>query len=99
MAGIDKLGPAFDGQISADDPVYSQLRVWIDLNHDGLSEPGELHTLSEVWITQISTAYREIPLSDRHGNVFYFEGVAMLRNQRGHEVPRLIYDVFLTLAR
>ena len=31
-----------DGVISAADAVFAQLRLWVDANHDGVSQPGEL---------------------------------------------------------
>ena len=33
-----------DGQINSTDTIYSQLRVWRDLNQDGISQAGELQT-------------------------------------------------------
>ncbi len=37
-----------DDVIDAQDAIYEQLRIWIDDNHDGVSQPGELHTLAEL---------------------------------------------------
>lgn len=34
-----------DGQINSGDAIYGQLRVWRDLNQDGISQAGELQTL------------------------------------------------------
>ena len=31
-----------DDVIDAKDTVFSKLRVWVDSNHNGVSEPGEL---------------------------------------------------------
>jgi hypothetical protein len=36
-----------NGFIDPGDAVYRRLRVWIDGNHDGISQPGELHKLDE----------------------------------------------------
>jgi Ca2+-binding RTX toxin-like protein len=45
-----------DGKITAADAVFSSLKIWQDLNQDGISETGELQTLSTYGITGIDTA-------------------------------------------
>ena len=40
----------FDGVIDLSDPVFGQLRVWVDANQNGFSEPNELHTLTALGI-------------------------------------------------
>ena len=43
-----------DGKIDAGDSVFSQLRVWRDLDQDGRTDAGELFTLSDLGIASIS---------------------------------------------
>jgi hypothetical protein len=45
-----------DGQINSQDASYTQLRVWRDLNQDGISQAGELQTLSQAGIASIGVA-------------------------------------------
>jgi Ca2+-binding RTX toxin-like protein len=45
-----------DGQLTALDAQFAQLRVWRDLNQDGVSSATELFTLAQLGITQISLA-------------------------------------------
>jgi hypothetical protein len=43
-----------DCVINASDAVFSQLQMWIDANEDSVTDPGELHSLSELGIASIS---------------------------------------------
>jgi len=53
LAAFDGNG---DGVINASDTVYSELRVWQDANQNGVSDAGELKTLSEAGIVSINLA-------------------------------------------
>jgi hypothetical protein len=53
LADLDSNG---DGQISSADAQFASLRVWRDLNQDGISQSGELTTLAEQNIASLSTA-------------------------------------------
>lgn len=46
--------------ITSADSDFGDLLVWIDSNADGYSQSGELHTLSSLGITSISTAYSTV---------------------------------------
>ena len=48
-----------NGLLDPDDTVFSFLRLWIDKNHDGISQPEELFTLPTVGLFAINLHYRE----------------------------------------
>jgi hypothetical protein len=58
--GFAKLDAQFDSNndnlINASDTNFNKLRVWQDVNSNGISEAGELKTLAQVGITSISLA-------------------------------------------
>lgn len=83
-----------DGILDSRDAVWSRLLVWIDANHDGVSEPAELHQLDEMGIHSIALKYVETPFTDAYGNRFRYQG--SLSPDKGDNVDRVIYDVFLT---
>jgi hypothetical protein len=87
-------GSESDGAISQRDPAYSRLILWMDRNHNGVSEPEELLKLPTAGVTAISTSYRETDLVDRNGNWYRYAGKALLRHGRS-DVPRYVWDVVL----
>jgi hypothetical protein len=50
LAELDTNG---DGRIDAADAAFGDLRVWVDANADGVSQPGELQTLSSLGIAAL----------------------------------------------
>ena len=89
--------PAFggnnNGAIDPGDAVWRNLRVWIDANHDGISQPGELHTLTEIGIRRILLHYELSSYTDEYGNHFRYKG--HLIAETGDNVDRKIFDVYL----
>ena len=83
-----------DGWIDAGDAVWPNLRVWIDFNHDGVSQPDELFTLAELNIAAISTTYYPEMRRDQFGNGFPYRGQFIINGQ-----PRSAYDVYFAVAR
>lgn len=88
------LGGNANGRIDAGDAVWSRLRIWVDRNHDGLTTPDELHTLTEADITGIDRAYdAEHPKWDKNGNLYKLRGTAYRERRNGREEAFSIYDV------
>lgn len=86
-----------DGVINKKDAQWGQLLVWIDTNHDGVSQPNELHHLDDIGIHSISLKYTQSPMTDAYGNQFKLKG--HLNPDKGDNVNRVIYDVYLTTAQ
>jgi RHS repeat-associated protein len=85
------LGGNGDGMINAADAVFSRLRLWVDANHDGVSQPEELISLATAGIVSIELSYRTTSRCDGHRNYFRYRGAVHLTS--GRTVP--IWDVFL----
>ncbi|WP_248282006.1 calcium-binding protein [Parazoarcus communis] len=57
-----------NGAFDAYDALWSDIRVWRDLNQDGVSQAGELFTLAELGIASISLSYANSTVVDAYGN-------------------------------
>ena len=57
-----------DGRVDAADVAFSSLRVWKDANRNGVTDAGELLTLSQAGVASISTTYLDTAFIDEHRN-------------------------------
>lgn len=57
-----------DGVISAADPVFSRLGLWIDTDHDAVSDPSEIFPLTSRGIQAIDLTPVVSERRDRYGN-------------------------------
>lgn len=71
LADLDDNG---DGKIDAADKAFSSLRVWRDLNQDGISQEGELLTLEQAKVQSLSTQFSNTNRSLGDGNTLAQEG-------------------------
>ncbi|HYH06502.1 MAG TPA: hypothetical protein VEK11_05500 [Thermoanaerobaculia bacterium] len=88
LAVYDESG---DGAISASDAVFGALRIWIDANHNGRSEPQELATLQAHGIRSIDLRYVQAQRRDRYGNRLRYKSGVDRNGARTSAV-----DVFFT---
>jgi hypothetical protein len=84
-----------DGIIDARDAVFALLRLWVDDNHDGISQPEELHTLPSLGVNSISLNYKRDDKTDEYGNAFRYRTRI---NPDGHtDVGKKAYDIFFVV--
>jgi hypothetical protein len=83
-----------DGWIDAQDAIFSKLVVWVDKNHNGVSDPGELLTLKQAGIQAISINYAPAGWKDVFGNLFRYSS----QSRTNTSPNQVVYDVVLQRA-
>ncbi|MBG8638930.1 calcium-binding protein, partial [Neisseria meningitidis] len=71
LAELDSNG---DNIINAADAAFQSLRVWQDLNQDGISQANELRTLEELGIQSLDLAYKDVNKNLGNGNTLAQQG-------------------------
>lgn len=94
----NELGGNGDGLISEDDFIWRDLRLWIDENHDGISQRPELRHPNAEGVISISLDYAEVREFDNAHNVHLYQSTFLRRVTRRYGPPYLrtldAHDVF-----
>lgn len=98
LAEYDKSnnGGNGDGLITASDAVFTSLRLWQDLNHNGISELTELFSLQAMGLKRLELDYKLSKATDEYGNRFRYR--AKMTDEQGAKVSRWAWDVFLVFT-
>jgi hypothetical protein len=86
-----------DGKIDSADTVYSELRLWQDRNHNGISEPEELQKVDKLGLKTLFLNYRRSERVDKFGNEFRYR--ARVNDFGDRQLGRWAWDVFLVSSR
>jgi hypothetical protein len=64
-----------NGWIDPGDEVYASLRIWVDANHDGISQAGELSTLPAAGVAAVAVSAVDVWEVDAYGNVIKYRAI------------------------
>ena len=68
FAALAELDDNGDGKVDAADKTFSKLGVWRDLNHNGISEAGEIFALKDLHIKSLNLACKSADKDLGNGN-------------------------------
>jgi Ca2+-binding RTX toxin-like protein len=74
FAALADLDSNHDNQINVADAQFASLRVWRDLNQDGVSQSGELFTLAAAGVASLSLAHTTGVTALPNGNTIGSQG-------------------------
>lgn len=82
-----------DGVINRSDAIFLSLQLWQDTNHNGTSEPSELHSLRDLGLKLLDLDYKRSNRTDQFGNQFRYR--AKVKDTHDAQLGRWAWDVFL----
>lgn len=86
---LEDLDSNGDGILGELDAAWSHLLLWIDANHDGVSQATELQAISGSTVTALETSSFWTGRRDVHGNLFAYQGRAYINDN-----PQPVYDIY-----
>ncbi|ORF30273.1 hypothetical protein BGI09_08135 [Snodgrassella alvi] len=81
-----------DGRVDAQDKHFNQLRVWRDLNQDGICQTNELFTLEQVGVKALNLANKNTNTNLGNGNTLAQSGSYETTDGRTHAMGDVNFE-------
>lgn len=89
-AALAEFDSNSDGLIDNKDEKFADLKIWRDLNQDGVSQEGELFSLAELGIQSLDTTYKDVNTRLGNGNTIAQKGSYTLADGTKREMGDLL---------
>lgn len=94
FAALGQLDSTRNGIIDYRDKAFKELRLWTDINVDGLTQKGELHTLEELGITYLGVKTPSVKNIYDNGNLITNTNSFGMNNRRGYITGQIAEVLF-----
>ena len=98
FAALSEMDDDKDGVIDKNDTVFSQLRLFQDLNQNGQTDAGELFSLEEKRIAGLHIAYQDSSYVDKFGNAHRQLGSYMMEDGETRSLTDVVFATNLTFT-
>lgn len=95
LAAFDEaaLGGDADGAITERDLVWNDLKLWVDLDHDGRSRAGEVFRPDDVCLVRLSLDADRERRHDGQGHRIWSTAEALRRDARGKPLRGVMFEI------
>ena len=96
FAALSDLDTNKDNFVSSDDEAFKNLRVWRDLNQDGISQENELFTLNDLDIKLLNLNYSDVNTNLDNGNIISQIGAYEKNDGSSHVMGDVNFAIDIT---
>ncbi|MBO3712612.1 MAG: carboxypeptidase regulatory-like domain-containing protein [Candidatus Accumulibacter sp.] len=82
-----------DGLVNASDAGFIDLRVWRDANGNHQTDDGELMSLSEAGVSELTVGFVDLPFLDRQGNIHLERSSARMSDGSSVDMTDVYFNV------
>ncbi|MCK3865563.1 hypothetical protein [Pseudomonas sp. B329] len=93
VMALTALDNNYDNLIDDRDAVWSDLKVWQDLNSNGVSEANELQSLIDIGLKSINLSFTQNSILDEHRNIHEFHSTVNWNDGRITDITDVLFRV------
>lgn len=82
-----------DGLIDRSDAVWRDLKIWQDINSNGVSEKNELQSLIDIGLNNINLSFTKNSTLDEHGNIHELSSSVTWNDGRVTDITDVLFRV------
>ncbi|MGC5702526.1 hypothetical protein J4P02_20195 [Pseudomonas sp. NFXW11] len=93
VIALAALDSNLDGFIDKNDSVWADLKIWQDINSNGISEANELQSLIDIGLKNINLSFTRDSILDKHGNIHELNSSVTWNDGRVTDISDVLFKV------